>query len=288
MSEEWVERLLRERGRGLDGPLLPEAAEAALRQRIAAEAQEEARRAAAPAFAGPGTRLAWAAAAAVLLALGAFVLDLDGGPPRLEGEVAVLESTATIAGYRALHELDPSRLPGTDRSSSPDSPPVDEIVSYAAETEQRLAAAALAEEARELDADWFRIAFRPAQACSAVVLRIAPDASVTRLYPEESGPDVAENRFEAHRVHFLPRPSVARGDSPGGPVHDYDPGFVRPRSMDRVVVVLGLRREPLKGLDLALPAWEPAEGRAETRVAEVRAWLEERGFSVSEVTVGRP
>ena len=102
MNEESVERLLRDRGRALDGGVLPELEETKLRARLAAEAAAQTR--------APWTRRSTllAAAAVLLLLAGSYLLRSRGAPAVLEQGAVDLDPVGAAPG-RGVGMIVPDR-----------------------------------------------------------------------------------------------------------------------------------------------------------------------------------
>lgn len=291
------ERLAR-RGERLAGAALKASQEERIRDEIARLAREEERGGTTIRSTSRVLRSIPVAAAAAIIAVASAALWMEHAEERsaLDIKVAIVESAATVAGFRSLHELSLDQLPNLDRGSPSAEQPFEEILSSVQEEDEAAAHLLLEGPSRQLRADWYRLAFESPAACSALVLRVDLDGTVYREYPTASqGPADAESewkRFGANELHFLPEPALSLKPGPGRDVLEYHPGFVRPRSVEEATILLALTPLTPSSADLeALDAFTgtaPPNTSMNERVEELRDWLESRGFQLYIEVVERP
>lgn len=229
------------------------------------------------------------AAAAGVLALFYFV------PSRPSVNVTVIACGVTLEknhGELGLTGEDAIKVPkGTLRGSDTASTrlveiPVEEYLAIAEPLQERRVLEALEGTYKLVDAEYFVVAVRTIEPCSAVVLLIEAGGRVVDskgnvgqiAWPADGEWNPESGRLETPGDHVLPRRNVLRGDE-----KIYDPGFLVPIGAKQIGALIGLRPEPLAAdLRQALQAAvESVAGLgAEESQGQLIRWLEERGFEV--------
>jgi anti-sigma factor RsiW len=206
-----------------------------------------------------------------------------------ELHIAILASGPTLPEHNAalgLDEADARKVPpgfglrAGAGAGKYETVPVEEYLALTTAPARERVRAALAEGATSAAAKYFVVPLRSAQDASAVVLLVDADgASVA--YPVESPWSAASGRLAGGRDHVLPGPVVTRDAGDADALIEYAPGFRVPRRAGELLVLVGLRAEPL---DEALRSELRGATEAMSSPDDLATWLTVNGFLVTRLT----
>jgi hypothetical protein len=208
--------------------------------------------------------------------------------------IALVPSAVSIQDYNrelGLKGADANKVPrGTLRGSDPNPAglveiPIEEYLSMLEPLQDRRLQDALVGSYRFVDADYFVVALRTVEPCSAIVLLVDGAGRVldskgnegSIAWPADGEWTSASGRLETPGDHVLPRRNVLRGDE-----RLYEAGFLVPVGAGHITALIAWRREPLDAnLRQTLQATvDQSRGEGSQAIQRLSHWLEDNGFDV--------